>query len=108
VIGTGRPPYYLLPVEGRLLTGTGEISDSGVHARGLTFATAAGARAVAPRSGRIAYAAPHRGYGEVVIIDHGGGWTTTLTNLTGLAVRRGDQVRARQPLGRAGAGQVTV
>lgn len=103
-----RPPYYVLPVEGRLLTGTGEISDAGVHARGLTFATAPGARAVAPRSGRIAYAAPLRGYGEVVIIDHGGGWTTTLTNLAGLAVRRGDRVRARQPLGRAGAGEVTV
>ncbi|HEX8241656.1 MAG TPA: peptidoglycan DD-metalloendopeptidase family protein [Allosphingosinicella sp.] len=103
-----RAPYYLLPVEGRLLTGTGEISDAGVHARGLTFATSAGAQAVAPRSGRIAYAAPHRGYGEVVIIDHGGGWTTTLTNLAGLAVKRGDQVRARQPIGRAGAGQVTV
>jgi len=103
-----RPPYYVLPVEGRLLTGTGEISDAGVHARGLTFATAAGAQAVAPRSGRIAFAAPHRGYGEVVIIDHGGGWTTTVTNLAGLAVRRGDRVRARQPLGRTGAGGVTV
>lgn len=103
-----RRSYYVLPVEGRLLTGTGEISDAGVHARGLTFAAAAGARAVAPRAGRIAYAAPYRGYGEVVIIDHGGGWTTTLTNLSGLAVKRGDQVRARQPLGRTGTGEVTV
>jgi septal ring factor EnvC (AmiA/AmiB activator) len=103
-----RPPFYLLPIEGRLLTGTGEISDAGVHARGLTFAAGAGARAVAPRSGRIAYAAPYRGYGEVVIIDHGGGWTTTMTNLAGLAVKRGDQVRARQPLGRTGSGEVTV
>lgn len=103
-----RPAYYRLPVEGRLVTGTGEISDAGVHARGLTFAAAAGAEAVAPRAGRIAYAAPYRGYGEVVIIDHGGGWTTTMTNLARLAVRRGDRVRARQRLGRTGAGQVTV
>ena len=103
-----RAPYYVLPVEGRLLTGTGEISDAGVHARGLTFATAAGAQAIAPRSGRIAYAAPYRGYGEVVIIDHGGGWTTTMTNLAGLAVKRGDRVPARQPLGRTGSGEVTV
>lgn len=106
--GRARPPFYLLPVEGRLLTGTGEISDAGVHARGLTFAAAAGAPAIAPRSGRIAYAAPYRGYGEVVIIDHGGGWTTTMTNLAGLAVKRGDQVQARQSLGRTGAGKVTV
>lgn len=106
--GPARPPYYLLPVEGRLLRGTGEISDAGVHARGLTFAVDAGAPAVAPRAGRIAYAAPYRGYGEVVIVDHGGGWTTTLTNLSGLAVKRGDRVRARQPLGRTGAGEVKV
>jgi septal ring factor EnvC (AmiA/AmiB activator) len=103
-----RPSYYALPVQGRLLTGTGEISDAGVHARGLTFSAAAGSQAVAPRAGRIAYAAAYRGYGAVLIIDHGEGWTTTMTNLTGLAVKRGDQVRARQPLGRTGAGEVTV
>jgi septal ring factor EnvC (AmiA/AmiB activator) len=100
--------YYLLPVEGRLVTGTGEISDAGVHARGLTFAAATGAPAVAPRSGRVAYAGPVRGYGDVVILDHGGGWTTTVTNLAALAVRRGDSVRARQPLGRTAGGEVMV
>jgi murein DD-endopeptidase MepM/ murein hydrolase activator NlpD len=63
---------------------------------------------IAPRSGRVAYAAPYRGYGEVLIVDHGGGWTTTITNLAGLAVRRGDPVRAGQRLGRAGPGEVTV
>jgi septal ring factor EnvC (AmiA/AmiB activator) len=103
-----RPSYYVLPVEGRLLTGTGEISDAGVHARGLTFEAPEGAGAVAPRGGRIAYASTYRGYGEVVIIDHGGGWTTTMTNLSNLSVKRGDRVRARQPLGRTGPGQVTV
>ncbi|MEA3054537.1 MAG: murein hydrolase activator [Sphingomonadales bacterium] len=106
--GAPPPPHYRLPVEGRLVAGTGELSDAGVHARGLTFAAAAGAAAVAPRSGRIVYAAPYRGYGEVVIIDHGGGWTTTITNLAGLAVRRGDRVRARQPLGRTGGAEVHV
>ena len=102
------PARYLLPVDGRLVTGTGEISDSGVHARGLTFAAAAGAPAVAPRSGRIAFAGPLRGYGEVVIVDHGGGWTTTVTDLAGLAVKRGDRVNAGQPLGRTAGGEVTV
>jgi septal ring factor EnvC (AmiA/AmiB activator) len=104
-----RPPVrYWLPVEGRLVTGTGEISDAGVHARGLTFAAAAGAPAVAPRPGRVAFAGAVRGYGAVVILDHGGGWTTTVTDLTALAVRRGDRVSSRQPLGRAAGGEVTV
>src|SRR3546814_3392924 len=32
---------YILPVQGRLVRGMGEISDAGVHARGLTFRSAA-------------------------------------------------------------------
>jgi septal ring factor EnvC (AmiA/AmiB activator) len=92
---------YALPVAGRLITGTGEISDAGVHARGLTFATAEGTAVLAPRSGRIVYAAPFRGYGEVIVIDHGGGWTTTLTNLAALSVARGDHVSGRQAVGRS-------
>lgn len=98
---------YILPVDGRLLTGLGEISDAGVHARGLTFETRAGTQAVAPRAGRIAYAGPFRGYGEVVIIDHGNGWTSVVTNLTALAVRVGTRVPQGAPLGRT-QGQVTV
>jgi murein DD-endopeptidase MepM/ murein hydrolase activator NlpD len=43
-----------------------------------------------------------------VIIDHGGGWTTTVTDLTALAVRRGDRVSARQKLGRVAGGEVEV
>ncbi|HYE26780.1 MAG TPA: peptidoglycan DD-metalloendopeptidase family protein [Allosphingosinicella sp.] len=103
----GRPSYRL-PVEGRLIAGTGEISDSGVHARGLTFAAPAGTPVTAPRAGRIVHAGRFRGYGEVVIIDHGGGWTTTLTNLAALAVRRGDRVGAGHRLGRTAGGEVDV
>lgn len=94
-------PVYILPVAGRVVTGMGEISDAGVHARGLTLATAGGAEVAAPSAGRIVYAGAFPGYGEIVIIDHGGGWTSTITSLDSLAVGKGDQVRARQTLGRA-------
>lgn len=97
-----RPPPYRLPVEGRLLTGMGEISDAGVHARGTSFATAPNAPVVAPRAGRIRFAGRFRSYGEVVIIDHGGGWTTAITGLAALRVRQGDSVRVGEPIGRAG------
>lgn len=94
---------YLLPVEGRLITGVGEISDGGVHSRGLTLATDSRARIVAPANGRISYAAPFRGYGNVVIIDHGRGWSTVITDLARLDVARGQLVRRGAQLGRAGA-----
>jgi septal ring factor EnvC (AmiA/AmiB activator) len=106
----GQPPVagssarrgrYRLPVEGRLVVGLGELSDAGVHARGLTFETAEGAEVVAPAAGLVVYAGRFRGYGEIVIVDHGGGWSTALTNLASLGVRRGDRIRAGQPVGRA-------
>ena len=96
-------PAYVLPVAGRLVVGMGEISDAGVHARGLTFETAPGAEIVAPAAGRIAFAGPFSGYGRIVIVDHGGGWTSTFTDLASLGVKAGDRVRTRQPLGRAPA-----
>jgi septal ring factor EnvC (AmiA/AmiB activator) len=86
----------------------GEISEAGVHARGLTLATAAGAEIAAPSAGTIVYAGSFRGYGEIAIIDHGGGWTTTITNLGSLLVRVGDRVRPRQTIGRAPAREPTV
>ncbi|MFN3944148.1 MAG: murein hydrolase activator EnvC family protein [Allosphingosinicella sp.] len=94
-------PRYLLPVEGRLVAGVGEISDAGVHSRGLTFETAPGARVVAPAAGRIAYAGAFRGYGQVVIIDHGRGYATVLTDLGESEVVAGQTVGRGAPLGRA-------
>ena len=96
------PPPYRLPLEGRLVTGFGEISDAGIHARGVALRPAADTIVVAPRPGRIAYAGRFRSYGEVVIVDHGGGWTTTVTNLAALRVARGAKVAAGDPIGRAG------
>ena len=94
---------YRLPVVGRVVTGLGEISDSGVRSRGLTFATAPAAAVVAPAGGTVRYAAPFRGYGRVVVIDHGDGWTTALAGLGGSDVAVGDRVRADDAIGRAGA-----
>jgi septal ring factor EnvC (AmiA/AmiB activator) len=109
----GRPANplpYRLPVEGRLLTGVGEISDGGVHSRGLTFAVASGAQVIAPANGRILYAGPFRSYGNVVILDHGRGWSTVITNLATLDVAAGGVVRRGAELGRTGgaAPRVTV
>ena len=95
------PPPYRLPLQGELLTGFGEISDAGIHSRGIVIRPASDLVVVAPRSGRIAYAGHFRSYGQILIIDHGGGWTTTVTELAALRVSRGDLVTAGAPLGRA-------
>lgn len=99
---------YSLPVEGRLLTGVGEISAGGVHSRGLTIETAAEAPVVAPAAGRILFAGAFRRYENVVIIDHGNGWLSVITNLAALEVAQGAAVLRGQPLGRTGSGNPRV
>ena len=97
------PPPYRLPVVGQLVTGMGEVNDSGVRARGLTLVTQPGAQAIAPTAGRVVFAGPYRDYGQILIIDHGGGWTTLITGLHRLTTRVGDAVRQGDPVGVTGA-----
>lgn len=108
---TRSPPAalpYRLPVMGRLVTGLGEVSSSGVRARGLTIATAPSAQVVAPAAGRVAFAGPFRDYGRIVILDHGRGWTTLLAGLGSLSVKVGDTVDRGSPIGHARASHATV
>lgn len=100
---TSAPPYRL-PVAGRVVTGLGEISDAGVRSRGLTIEPAAGAQVVAPAAGKIVFARTFRGYGRVVIIDHGGGWTSLVAGLGTISVATGDRVGQGSPIGLTGIG----
>ena len=92
---------YRLPVAGRIVTGLGEVSGTGVRARGLTIATRPSALVIAPNEGRIVFAGAYRGFGSIVIIDHGAGWTTLITSLASLDVAVGDNVLQGSPIGRA-------
>ena len=97
----GGPPPYRLPVAGSVVTGLGEISDTGVRSRGLTLATWPGAQIVAPTGGRVIYAGRFRRYGNIVILDHGKGWTSLVAGLDRVMVRVGDDVIQGAPIGRA-------
>jgi murein hydrolase activator len=99
------PARYLLPVTGRLVAGFGESASGRPASRGLAIASRPLAQAVAPAGGRVAFAGPYRGFGSIVIIEHGGGWTSLVTGLTRLDTRVGDQLVAGSPLGQAGPGR---
>ena len=100
--GGGR--RYRLPVAGRLVTGLGEVSDTGVRARGLTLATGPEAQVVAPTAGRVVYAGRFRRYGNIVILDHGGGWTSLVAGLDAVMVQVGETLIQGAPIGRAPRG----
>jgi septal ring factor EnvC (AmiA/AmiB activator) len=80
------------------VNGKAERQREGLHikvARGTTV------RAVA--HGRIAYANWLRGYGLLVIIDHGNGWMSLYGGNESVLASAGDWVNAGQPIATAGA-----
>ena len=99
---------YRLPVIGDIVTGLGEISNSGYRSRGLTIAVDSGAQIVAPAAGRVAYAGTYRAYGNIIIIEHDAVWTSLITNLASTGVKVGDTLVQGAPLGRSGADDPTV
>jgi murein hydrolase activator len=99
---------YRIPVVGSVVSGLGEVSDAGVRSRGLTLSTRTQAQVIAPAVGRIAFAGAFRGFGQIVIIDHGRNWTTLITSLASLDVRVGDNVVQGSPIGRAARERPTI
>lgn len=91
---------YVLPTAARVLDGLGTVSASGVRSRGIRFATSRGSAVLAPAAGTVLFAGPYREHDGIVVIDHGGGWTSLLVDIAP-SVRRGDRVAAGTPLGRA-------
>ncbi len=98
---TNARPAYRLPAAGAIVTGFGEVAATGVRSRGLTLATRPGAQLVAPADGRIAFAGAYRGFGQIVIIEHVGGWTSLITGLARTRLKVGERIAQGDPIGRA-------
>jgi murein hydrolase activator len=92
-----RPAAYRMPVAGAL------AQPAAGAGRGVEIVPRPGALVVAPGAGRVAFAGPYRGYGTIVIIEHGGGWTSLVTGLARAQVAIGQELVAGSPLGRASA-----
>ncbi|MFA7588088.1 MAG: peptidoglycan DD-metalloendopeptidase family protein [Novosphingobium sp.] len=101
-------PEFLLPVQGRIVAGFGSVTPGNPVSRGIVIASRPEAQAIAPGPGRIAFAGPYRGFGQIVIVDHGGGWTSLVTGLARLNAQVGETVVGGSPLGTAGPGRPTV
>jgi septal ring factor EnvC (AmiA/AmiB activator) len=87
-----------LPVAGRIVTSWGQAAPGGPH-RGLTYATAGGARVVSPCNGRAVYAAPFRSFGLLLIVDCGGGYHFVLAGMDRLDAAAGQRLLAGEPIG---------
>jgi septal ring factor EnvC (AmiA/AmiB activator) len=87
-----------LPARGRVLAGFGDRSEGGEF-RGIAIATRPAAQVVAPREGSVVFAGPFKGYGQLLIIEHGEGYHVLLAGLSRLDAATGDEVLAGEPVG---------
>ncbi|MCX7514532.1 murein hydrolase activator EnvC family protein [Frateuria hangzhouensis] len=71
------------------------------YGNGVLIKATAGSEVHAVARGRVVYAAFLRGYGLLVILNHGDGWLSMYGNNETLLHSVGDQVEAGQPLGTA-------
>ncbi len=87
-----------LPARGRLV-GRFAAAAGGVYGKGITIESRPGAQVVASYDGRIVFRGPFRGYGEILIIEHGGGYHTLLAGLGRCDVVVGQWLLAGEPVG---------
>lgn len=96
----------VMPVQGRLITAYGQHVTGGQEiSKGITLATRARAQVVAPYDGQVVYAGEFRGYGQILIIEHGGRYHTLLAGLERIDAVVGQWILAGEPIGVMGKPQ---
>jgi septal ring factor EnvC (AmiA/AmiB activator) len=91
------------PVSGQIVRAFGAGDDSGEKARGMTIAGQPGATVQAPADGKVEYAGPFRTFGQVLILNAGGGYYIVLSGMQRIDVEVGQFVLAGEPVARLGA-----
>jgi septal ring factor EnvC (AmiA/AmiB activator) len=88
-----------LPAAGKILLAYGQDNEFGVTARGLTIETRSEATIVSPSAGRVLFAGPFRGYGQILIIEHAEGYHSLIAGIGRIDSTVGAQVAAGEPIG---------
>ena len=86
------------PVAGSVIKAFGEPGEAG-PASGVSYGAPPAARVSAPCGGRVVFAGPFRSFGQLMIIDCGGGYHFVLAGLDRLDVAVGRPVQAGEPVG---------
>lgn len=95
-----------LPVTGQVKRRFGANDGNGSVMQGDMVATQSGAIVTAPVDGEILYAGPFRSYGQLLILDAGGGYHVVLAGMNRLTVASGQSVLAGEPIGAMGEARV--
>ncbi|MCR9070196.1 MAG: LysM peptidoglycan-binding domain-containing M23 family metallopeptidase [Alphaproteobacteria bacterium] len=97
---TGRG--FAWPVRGRVVSGFGP-REGGLHNDGINILAPAGSEIRAAENGIVVYAGNElRGFGNLLLIKHDGGYTTAYAHADRLLVNRGDKVQRGQVIATVG------
>jgi len=94
--------HFSWPVRGEIVSKFGPKS-AGLFNDGINIKAKAGQNVVASEDGIIAYVGNElKGYGNLVIIKHAGGWISAYAHLKDFAVNRGQKIYQGQKIGSVG------
>jgi murein hydrolase activator len=98
-------PFHLakgalpLPAQGKRVISFGDRLPSGKTAQGSLIETRHAAQVTSPSDGWVAFAGEFRSFGQVLIINGGGGYNVVLTGLSQIDVQIGQFVLGGEPVG---------
>ena len=88
-----------LPVIGSATGRYNGLISKGQRRKGLEIQTQPGAQVVSPYNGRIVFSGPFRGYGHLLIIEHGEGYHSLLAGMARIEGSVGQWLLAGEPVG---------
>jgi murein hydrolase activator len=93
-----------LPAAGAKVKDFGATDKAGGTEKGISIATRSGAQVIAPSDGWVVYAAPYRSYGQLLILNVGGGYHVLLAGMERITVDLGQFVLTGEPVAVMGSG----
>ena len=87
------------PAQGQILKAYGANDGFGGTTRGIFVATRADAQVVTPVDGHVEFAGPFRSYGQLLILNTGGGYHVLLAGLGEITAEQGQFLQAGEPVG---------
>ena len=87
------------PARGTIAVAYGQETAKGVSSKGISIKTRPQAQVVSPFDGTVIFAGPFRGYGNIIIIEHGEHYMSLLAGLDSYDCEVGQMLLAGEPIG---------
>ncbi len=88
-----------MPARGPIVIAYGQETAKGVSSKGISIKTRSRAQVISPFDGTVIFTGPFRGYGNIIIIEHGEHYMSLLAGLDSVDCEVGQMLLAGEPVG---------